>query len=271
MNLQCPNCQKMLNIEDKFAGQVMQCPLCSGTFTAPVLPGAPTSAVPLASAVAPKSNPPAEDVFSLASSSAPFSPPPTRESKSEGPADSATPVANAPGSDHPVADASVSDYPHRYIIWISPRVVPWIAPVALVLVFFFLFFPWVRIPTEGSAELASQSGWGRLFSSMLFLFYFLVYVVALSLSITWLLLTLGIVPTHPQIAHVLPWGSCSVAGAVAFAFLFLYIGFLGEQLSTAWFRWAVWLHLLALIGLALEFWLQRRGSNRPMPRIDVFW
>ena len=35
MNLLCPNCQKMLQVPEQYAGQLMKCPLCSGTFTVP--------------------------------------------------------------------------------------------------------------------------------------------------------------------------------------------------------------------------------------------
>ena len=42
MNLLCPNCQKMLTVPEQYAGQLMKCPLCSGTFTVPALPGAPS-------------------------------------------------------------------------------------------------------------------------------------------------------------------------------------------------------------------------------------
>ena len=100
---------------------------------------------------------------------------------------------------------------------------------------------------------------------------FLLYLVALALSIGSLLLTLKVVPTQPQIAHLIPWKTCIVAGAVAFAFLFLYIGFLGESLSTVWFCSAVCLHLAALIGLGLEYCLERRGPARSLPRIDIVW
>lgn len=275
MNLQCPNCQKMLNIEDKFAGQLMQCPMCGGTFTAPVLPGAMTSAVPLVSSAAPKSNPPAEEVFSLAAASASSTSPPGKESKSEEKPDSATPVADAPGSDHMMADGSGSDYPHRYIIWISPRVVPWIAPVALVLVFFLFFFYWRSIPSTVEKlipeEPGSQIGWVKLFSSALMVFYLLMYLLALSLAIGSFLLTLKIVPVSPQIKHLLPWRAAIVAGVVAIAFLLILIACWAESFGTVWLRSTVCLHLIALIGLGLEFCLLRRGPNRPMPRIDVLW
>jgi hypothetical protein len=260
----------MLNIEDKFAGQMMQCPLCNGTFTAPVLPATPPSAVPLASASASKSNPPAEDVFSLAPSTTPSMPPPRKEPKKEKPSDSTRLVAETPISDQPGADASGPDYPHRYIVWISPRVVPWIAPGALVIAFLFFFFPWRHVAVVGSDEFSTEMGW-RVMGKPVLVFYFIMYVIALALAIGSLLLTLKIVPTPPQIGHLIPWKTCIVAGIVAFAFLFLYIGFWTEPLSTSWFRWTVWLHLVALIGLTLEYWLERRGPSLALPRVDVLW
>jgi hypothetical protein len=39
MNLLCPNCKKLLTVPDQSAGQRMQCPLCSGTFSVPPVPG----------------------------------------------------------------------------------------------------------------------------------------------------------------------------------------------------------------------------------------
>src|SRR5438128_387044 len=38
MNLLCPNCGKMLTVQEQYAGQMMKCPLCAGTFTVPALP-----------------------------------------------------------------------------------------------------------------------------------------------------------------------------------------------------------------------------------------
>src|SRR5262245_52784109 len=140
MNLLCPNCQKMITIADQFAGQLMQCPLCSGTFTAPMLPasGAPP-AVPLASPVTSASAAVAEEHSASSASGG------------------TSPGGTGPGSDTsgaiPIANTPSSEYPHRYIIWISPRVVPWIAPVALALVFFMLFFPWRSVPADATSEI----------------------------------------------------------------------------------------------------------------------
>lgn len=54
MNLLCPNCQKMLQVPDQFAGQMMKCPLCGGAFTVPSLPAssAPTGSAAASSATA---------------------------------------------------------------------------------------------------------------------------------------------------------------------------------------------------------------------------
>jgi len=275
MNLQCPNCQKMLNIDDKFAGQLMRCPLCNGTFTAPVLPAGPGSvppSIPLAAPVGSSSSAASEEVFSLAPSSSPASPPPRTEPKSEKHTGPTTSSSEAPASE-PVTASSGSDYPHRYIIWISPRVVPWIAPVALVVVFLLFFFPWRSIPSgvEVPGEPGSQIGWSKLFSSGLFVFYLLIYLLALALAIGSLLTTLALFAAPPQIQHLLPWKAVIVAGVVAFAFLLILIGCWAGDFATVWLRNAVCLHLIALIGLALEFWLQRRGPSRPMPRIDIEW
>src|SRR5947207_496237 len=40
MNIQCPNCQRLLQVPEQHAGQLMKCPLCQGTFTLPALPPA---------------------------------------------------------------------------------------------------------------------------------------------------------------------------------------------------------------------------------------
>jgi hypothetical protein len=152
-------------------------------------------------------------------------------------------------------------------------VVPWIAPVALGLVFLLFFFPWRSVPTgvELPGEPGSQIGWGKLLSSALLLFYLLVYLLALVLAVGSLLTSLALFAAPPQIQHLMPWKAVIVAGLVAFAFLLILIGCWAEDFATVWLRNAVCLHFIALIGLALEFWLQRRGPSRPMPRIDIEW
>jgi hypothetical protein len=38
MELVCPNCKKKLTIPEQYAGQLMRCPLCQGTFNVPAIP-----------------------------------------------------------------------------------------------------------------------------------------------------------------------------------------------------------------------------------------
>ncbi len=73
MNLLCPNCQKMLTVPEQYAGQMMKCPLCAGTFT---VPGLPAAAAP----------PPPPPVETIPFQSDPMPPPP--------PPPPPTPVAN---------------------------------------------------------------------------------------------------------------------------------------------------------------------------------
>ena len=58
MNLLCPHCQKMLTVPDLHAGQMMQCPLCGNTFTAPALAPATETDAPRMPVYAPVAGPP---------------------------------------------------------------------------------------------------------------------------------------------------------------------------------------------------------------------
>src|SRR5262249_54532940 len=175
-----------------------------------------------------------------------------------------------------------TDYAHRFIIWISPRVVPWIAPAAFCLIFFLLFFPWRSIPASVEAELAKldpgnraleggQMGWSKVFSSAWLVFYFFFYFLATGLAIGSLLVTLKVVPQPQQLKPLMPWRPVIVGGVAALAFLFLLFGALGEDLATFWFGLTLYVHFIALVGLALEFCLDVRGPNSPLPRIDIVW
>ena len=73
MNLLCPNCQKMLTVPEQFAGQLMKCPLCAGTFTVPGLPAAPSAPPP---PVAPPPTP-APKLPPAPAAKTPPAPPPT--------------------------------------------------------------------------------------------------------------------------------------------------------------------------------------------------
>src|SRR5207253_4387536 len=96
-------------------------------------------------------------------------------------------------------------YEHVFTIWISPRGVPWIAPVALFLVLILMFFPWTGVYPGGYAvykQSALQMIWGgysvdqvgeqvvrmenaiqgAIHANWLMAFYFLLILAALVLA-----------------------------------------------------------------------------------------
>jgi hypothetical protein len=260
MDFRCPSCQKDLTVPDEYAGQLMKCPLCQNTFQAPSLPP------PLA-----PSPPDGADTYSVAtepSAPAPPAPPPRQEAP---PRKKETPAPPPP--------VPTGDYTQKQTIWISPRVVPWIAPAALLLALLLTFFPWAGY-ADGASYLAWGWGW---FSAPkwnpLTFFYTLTLLFAFLASVA--ITVLRLVPTFkpPQaLEQVWPWR----AGLVAFfAFLGLFflliqllIGFQpeGDTLHTTIFVWLTLLvQLVALLGALLDFWLEIRGPGHPMPRIDISW
>src|SRR5690349_15710751 len=107
MNLLCPNCQKMLTVPEEFAGQLMKCPLCTGTFTVPSLPG--TAAPP----AAPPSRP-EPDIYSLH----PEPPsPPTSLPPAPFVSDREPPSTTAPPSPS-LSPLPPEDYQHSATVWL---------------------------------------------------------------------------------------------------------------------------------------------------------
>ncbi|HKB36419.1 MAG TPA: hypothetical protein VKD72_08200 [Gemmataceae bacterium] len=263
MNLLCPSCQKMLQVPEQYAGQQMRCPLCNSTFTVPPLPDAPSLAPS-----PPPPPPPATggaEVYPLADDhNAPPPPlPPTAPPPMVSP-----PRAPAPPSPPPV----VGDYTKLRSILISPRVVPWIAPIALLLLFVLTFFPWIG---KGSFSL---NAWNLGFDtggSALFVIYDLLVVFALLVEIVNFLMELKVIPDVPALSAIRPWRAVIVLGFAGTAYVLLSIHLvvklfdLGNIWLSFWGWLATWTHFTAVIGLLLEMWLQLRGPTRPPPRIDI--
>lgn len=135
MNLLCPNCQKMLQVPEQYAGQLMKCPLCTGTFTVPALPQAPPPPPP----------PPAQ--------TPPLPEPNVPSGKGAAQESAAAKKAPAPAT---------GDYAHVRSYTLNPRVLPWVTPVCLVAVFILLFFTWVGMYPAG-IQVFSQNGWQAAF------------------------------------------------------------------------------------------------------------
>jgi hypothetical protein len=169
MNLLCPNCGKMLTVPEQYAGQLMKCPLCSGTFTVPALPpsgGGLDAPAPPQPAFSPAGSPdpyqltpqaPAasapEPAFHAAPPEPPAPPPPPAP-QSGGP-------SLPPPPPRPVAPG---DYSHHVLIPANEKILQWVTPAALLIVFILQFFPWIGV-YAGSVPLTTQGAWGAAFGS----------------------------------------------------------------------------------------------------------
>jgi hypothetical protein len=130
MNLLCPSCQKQLQVGEQYAGQMMKCPLCSATFTVPVVPQMPAAA----------SSPPV--------------PPPSAPGQF---------TASAPPKPAGFGEAPAGA-PQVRGLTINPRLIAWLAPVCLILIFVCLFFSWAGM-YPGGVPVLTQSGWQVAFGS----------------------------------------------------------------------------------------------------------
>jgi hypothetical protein len=156
MNLLCPNCQKMLTVPEEYAGQLMQCPLCRGTFTMPAMPsqgGAPKPPAP--------TPPPPPDTFTIPlPPSGVFLAPPELKPSTPPPAGGRPPV--------PLRDSSLpmepvmmpgpaAGYRHAIPLRFNPAFLRWLVPVCLILVLVLSFFAWIG-SFPGGVTVVSQTG-----------------------------------------------------------------------------------------------------------------
>jgi hypothetical protein len=259
MNLLCPSCQKMITVPDHNAGQLTTCPLCAATFTAPSLPTTSQGVPPVSS-----SNPQSSPVFSLKDEGSPKNP--FSETASQWGSASPGPL---PGG-----------YRHEYTIWFSPRVVPWISPVGLVLILLLLFFPWRSLPAvvtdaKTTYDITTipdgELGIVKIWSSAWLIFYFFLFVITLAMAVATLLLDMKVITAPPQLKPWLPWRSAIAAGLALLALLCLIFGSLSEDFPTFWMGLTVWIQFAVMIGLWLDYCLESRSPDRPLPKIDILW
>jgi hypothetical protein len=259
MELLCPNCQQKLTIPDQYAGQLMRCPLCNGTFTAPAL--APPPPPP---AVAPE---PEAHVYSLGP--APSTPPPPPPFHASAPIEAPPPAPAPPSPPLPPGDLT-----HSFAIAANPGIVPWLAPAGLFLILFLSFLPWIPMPLSWNAW---TLGFGERSDTVIGL-YLLLTVVAFALSIPSCLFGLNLAPVPPALHKLMPWRPVIVGGVALLAFVFLFYRYIDAIFShgltpgTIWLKLAFRIHVVVIIGSLLEFWLEmRRGRNLPPPRLEVKW
>jgi hypothetical protein len=264
MNLLCPHCQKPIAIADQYAGQLMKCPLCGSTFTAPVLPAATPPSV----------------------ASEPVRSDPEGTSRSVAGAGPARPAL----ADYPPPVSAAAGYRRTATVHISPRVVPWVGPAGLIVGFGLSFFAWliyVAPADENGGPITAASAWGLAFSrpvNGLSILFLLFLSGALLLSAAGLILpriptslpgaVRAILPLRAAIALAL------VTMACAFLVLQLTLGFEQEHQHSAalplftartnWLRASALVLLVAVAGYALEFWLTVRKA-KPPPRLEISW
>jgi hypothetical protein len=289
MNLLCPQCQKMLAIADQYAGQLMKCPLCGNTFTAPLLPdqvgiGAPAKSATAAASASTSpgtthlgtSSSGSEEIFQFASP--PSANPPLPPFTNETPKATSSPSAKPPISE--IAGPSLpAGYFHTRTIWISPRGVPWIAPGALLVVLILSFCSWVKY-FDSKGVIQERNAWGLAFgeANWLLIIYILLLLTSFLVATAAVVLPRSQINLPPLLEQIMPYRAGVVAGVVLLAFFFLFLqvvtGFKQEgpaYAHTNWLRLAVTVHFFGgVVGAALDFWLFLRKS-RPLPRIDISW
>jgi hypothetical protein len=109
------------------------------------------------------------------------------------------------------------------------------------------------------------------------LYVILVIFLGLPLSIVSLLIGLKTIATPPALATLVPWRSLIVLGLMALGFIallvdYIYWNFAVINLTTIWLKLAFRVHLIVIVFLLFEFWLElRRTRNLPPPKIEVRW
>jgi hypothetical protein len=273
MNLLCPSCQRMLQVPEQYAGQQMRCPLCNNIFPVPPLPAAPGLAPPPPPPAAPA--PPLPDPVHTPPELPPAAPAPAPLALEQEvqPIPEPDPTKQQPGG--PAAPPPPpGNYTRTKSIVLSPRVVPWIAPVALLVLFILSFFPWVG---TGSFSLNAWSmGFGDQ-GHTVFIFYDLLLIVAVLVGIASLLMHLKLIPDTPQLRPLQRFRGMILVGLAGLALLLFFLFELvqlfeqGSLPLSFWGLLAFWTHLVAVVGALLQMWLELRGPALPAPRLDMHW
>jgi hypothetical protein len=281
MELLCPNCQKKLTVPEQYAGQMMRCPLCQGTFTVPALPSAVPAAEspePFGSFVPPPS--PKAETYGVAAepavSAAPL-PPISSETSSAASAASSHSAASAPS----LSPASPSaGYSNVRACSFNPQVVPWVAPGGLVLAFILTWFIWISEAGANAWNIAfgkqgASAPWDAIDSLMIF--FNILTIFAAVLAIASQLYSMKIIPPMPALKPIDTWRPLLVGALAALAWCFfslkIAIWLFGHGYVPLNF-WGIltwWVYTIAVAGAFLQFWLEQRGPNKPLPRFSMEW
>ncbi len=280
MELLCPNCQKKLTVPEQYAGQLMRCPLCQGTFTVPTLATAAAAESP--EAYSGLAQPPKAETYTVAAE--PPTATPASAAAAEAPRTTSAPVQPAAEASSAPPRTPSAGFTRVHTISVNPKVVPWLAPAGLVLVFILMFFPWVSFQVKDLLDIASIkasiNAWGLGFSkggSAWFIFYDLLTLIAMLLAVAAVLFTMKVIPEAPALKPILPWRYLIVGCVAGLALIFVTLDYIIALFSGGfipvnfWGILAWWLHLIAVLGAFLEFWLEQRGTAKPLPRATIEW
>jgi hypothetical protein len=268
---------------------MLRCPQCGSNFQAPAL--APTAApgLPGPPAESHAASPPTQtDVYTVVEPTTQPQPPigqePLRLKEASG-VRMEREVPPRPAAPPPPPPLPPVGYMHTRTIYLTPRIVPWLAPVCLVLVFVLLWCTWIMEPVKTDIY---QTGWGTAFgkdSNLLGTIHVLIFLPALLLAIAIHAVPHLSVELPPWAKELWPHRAAILAAITFISFMFLVIelgaGFGIEQANqgkevyhylrrTGWLDLAVLLQLVAIVGAVFDYWLRVR-QNRPLPKIEVSW
>src|SRR5262249_30217679 len=149
----------------------------------------------------------------------------------------------------PPRSVSPGDYHHRFLIPANDKILQWVTPAALGLIFILQFFPWIGV-YAGNVPLTTQGAWGAAFGSftkpkeshdgffpalrwtdedlekrnkegvrdprpgvsLLLLFYVLFFLPSLLITVAVAILPFIKIPFPPPVEQILPWRWAIVAG-----------------------------------------------------------
>jgi hypothetical protein len=147
-------------------------------------------------------------------------------------------------------------------VWLSPKVLPWIAPVCLLLVFILQFFDWAGV-YPGGVPFVTQNAWQAAFglhsldgdmkryarfleddkykpgASVLTIFYLLLFFPVLVVTAASVAIGLFPLKLPPGVEKLLPWrwGIVAAANLILFFFLGLQVS-MGFSLDSQYTEWA---------------------------------
>jgi hypothetical protein len=157
----------------------------------------------------------------------------------------------------------------------------WLAfvpPICVLLIFVPLsFFPWHRIVIESPS---TQTLWGLAFVEWQanFVFYTILLLPAIFLTIASLPFDKGWIPPPAQVAPFLPLKNLVAGVILGLGFLMLLIDSLTAHFVREWnpqlmaLKLAFCLQLIATVASFVMFWVNwRKKSNLPPPTCDMKW